>query len=266
MAVVREMLLLVKAVCSGDDLARILSTYPHIRIASTFLNVGVPSYLVDILRKPATAATPEVLEHIEQNRREVLHTCFVDAAVITMLTRDRSLISHPEEYLACFLTPRFSLFDREISLIAIMVTRATWHLRTLEPTVSALTDHCLFLPSALPVLSIFYRALLKGTVEAELREFETVQRIFLTGQSIENARHFAAELRTAMPFCDIPTMLQKYFLARENHFVVMFVVIVMVALSHDSRGGLISEFAKIHEKSRIPQWVGDGGSRGLTIR
>jgi hypothetical protein len=40
----------------------------------------------------------------------------------------------------------------------------------------------------------------------------------------------------------------------------------MVALSHDSRGGLISESAKIHEESRILQWVGDGVSRGLTIR
>jgi hypothetical protein len=40
----------------------------------------------------------------------------------------------------------------------------------------------------------------------------------------------------------------------------------MVAVFHESRGGLISEFAKIHEKSRIPQWAEDGGSRGLTIR
>jgi hypothetical protein len=39
----------------------------------------------------------------------------------------------------------------------------------------------------------------------------------------------------------------------------------MVALSHDSRDGLIFEFAKIDEKSCIPQWVKDGGSRWLTM-
>jgi hypothetical protein len=39
----------------------------------------------------------------------------------------------------------------------------------------------------------------------------------------------------------------------------------MVALSYDSRAGLISEFAKIHGKSGIPQWAEDEGSRGLTI-
>jgi hypothetical protein len=32
----------------------------------------------------------------------------------------------------------------------------------------------------------------------------------------------------------------------------------MAALSHDSRGGPISEFTKIHEKSRVPQWAEDG--------
>jgi hypothetical protein len=41
--------------------------------------------------------------------------------------------------------------------------------------------------------------------------------------------------------------------------------IVMVASSHDSRDGLISEFAKIHEKRSIPRWTEDRRNQGLTI-
>jgi hypothetical protein len=226
-AVVREMRLLLKSICSSDDLNRTRTKYPQFRTSSTFLNVEVPSYLIEILRKPAIATMPEVLAHIDQNRKELLQICFVDVAVIALLTRNRSLISHPEEYLACFLTTRFPFFEQVIPLIPIMVAQASWHLRALEGAVSALADHCLFLPSALPVLSIVYHALLNGSIEAELNEFEIVQGIFIADQNVENVRHFATELRTATPFVDVRTILQKFFLTRENRFVAMFVVIVV---------------------------------------
>jgi hypothetical protein len=224
--VIRELRLLVESLFLGDALAQIVARFPQLHPPDTFVNVEVPSYLIENIRKLSPATTPEVLKHIDQNRSELLRTCFVDDAIIGMLIRDRSLITQPEAYLPIFWTHGYPLFERASPLFTILIARSVTVLHQIEPTLATLADACWALPSGLLLVSIFYRALLKGTERAELHEFEIVQRVFLANPIVENSQPFAASLRAAMPFCDIPILLQRYVLGTDCPFVTMFLVIV----------------------------------------
>jgi hypothetical protein len=166
----------------------------------------------------------EIIRQLDQNRKDLLNSCFVDDAVIGLLIHGRSLITRPEEYLSFFFHHQYPLFERASPPFPILVARTT-DLLSLEPTVAFLAQHTLYLPSALAIISIFYRSILKGSDMAELKEFELIQRIILTDQSVDNVQYFAGVLREARPFCDVSTLLQKYVLSPDYRFIAMMLVI-----------------------------------------
>jgi hypothetical protein len=254
--VTREMRLLVESLYGDEDFSPLLATFPDLRRVETFANVEVPSYFIELLRRPTPATLPDIMRQLDQNRREMLYTCFVDDAIIGMLIRDRSFITRPEEYLLIFLTDKYPLFERASPLFPILIARTQPLLRQIEPTVAELTEHCWSLPSALSILAFFYRTMLKGTEDAELREFEILQSIFLSAQTVENARPFAAALRTATSFCDLPTLLQKYMIGPEYRFFILLVVLAEFlsdwgdAERRMAVGLLVNRSAAVPKKSR----------------
>jgi hypothetical protein len=225
--ITREMQLLVESIYTAEELPVITAKYPQLKRTETFVNVEIPSFFLEILRKPTPTAMLEVMRQLDQSRREVLNMCFVDDAVIGMLIRDRSLITRPEDYLAIFLSNRYPQFERAAPIYPTLIARCPTAFKQLKPLVKALADRSWSLPSALPTIAFFHRTMLKGTERAELKEFEQIQDIFVSAQTVENAQHFAASLGAATAFCDVPALLQKYVLGLEYRFFVIFFVIAV---------------------------------------
>jgi hypothetical protein len=224
--VLREMRLLIQSVHSGASLEGIFSRFPQLTQTDPFDNIEIPSYFIEVLRTATAPSIPDIVRYIDENRAEILHKCFVDHAVIDFLVHDRSLVTQPERFLAMFFSLGYPLFEAAAPLFPILIARALPLLGTLEQMVSEFSENCWSLPSCLSVLSLFYRARLKGKELAEQKEFEVIQRVFLSFPSVDNSGQFAAALRTAEPVSNISLLLQKYLLSTETRFIPLFLVIV----------------------------------------
>jgi hypothetical protein len=266
-AAMNELCQLLKSVFPLDVLRQRAEQY--VRLAPTLFRsfqegdyfTEVPSLILEVVHYPAQYGKHDVTKLIEERRGLVLSNFLLAHGVIDFLAQNPTYLSKPDGYVSALLDSASPLFPIGEKLVTQVLPRCSASLRSYETAIALLRINGYSLPSAIPVSSAYYRAMMKASAGSdaphrfEVQELNQLTELFLLSPSISNWRPFADVLSDVSEFFDSMRLLFERLVGIGHGFLFVLLIAkahlaVAPALERARFIEMVRKTAGIHPTSR----------------
>jgi hypothetical protein len=221
----------------------------------------VPSLILEVTRHHAQYSKHDVTKLLEERRSIVLSDFVLAESVFNFLNHNPGFLTKVDPYLSSILDCTSPLFAIGWQLATQLIPLCSSSLRSYDTLIAHIRISGYSLPSAIPVSSAYFRAMMRAFAahesphRFEVQELGQLTELFLTNPSISNWRLFAQALADSSEYCDSLRLLVERLVGTGHGFIF----VLLISNQHFTTSAdfeqarfvsLLADTGGIHPKSR----------------
>jgi hypothetical protein len=190
----------------------------------------VPSLILEVTRHHTQYSKHDITKLLEERRSIILSDFVLAESVFNFLHLNPIFLTKVDPYLSALLDCTSPLFAIGWQLATQLIPLCSNSLRNYDTPIALIRISGWSLPSAIPVSSAYFRAMMKAFAaheslhRFEVQELAQLTELFLSNPSVPTWKPFSQALADSSEYCDLLRLLVERLVGIPHGFVFVLLI------------------------------------------